>query len=439
MKKMIFPLILLAGGLTLLYFYSHQITGPGQSVKNMNQLQGKIETQDNQSGELAEQVGLAGQEESDADFIEAYWAHPIATKGDAPHTWSALEKNLKPEACAQCHVEQFDAWKKSLHAGAYSPGLIGQFPGMGHGEGNDCLKCHAPLAEQKYISNQDMLGSLKTKLQHPMGFSEKGELSESGLPLRHAGVTCAACHVRGWQRFGPPQRGTGKTGKVKADAHDGFTGIKGFEESNFCASCHQFPQSYAINGKPLENTVKEWQASRFAREGVHCQNCHMPDRKHEFKGIHDLEMTKKGLDFKLEKKGKGAVLRIHSKWIGHAFPTYVTPKVVVLAEAIDHEGNVLKTWQWEIIREVYFDDGWKEKRDTRLMPDEIRDFKISEAPAKTDQLHYRVKVIPDHFYKGVYEGLLNGDLEVDAETLIRQAVDQAESNDYTLYEERIRL
>jgi len=375
----------------------------------------------------------------DPGLSEIHWNSPVAKNGDAPHDWSELEKNLKPEACASCHAEQFSDWKKSLHAAAYSPGLIGQFPGMGHEAGNDCLKCHAPLAEQKYISNSDMMNSLAEKLKKPVGFSENGVLNENVLPLRHAGVTCAACHVRGWERFGPPQRNTGRVGKIKGPAHGGFTATKDFEQSNFCASCHQFPQEYAINGKPLENTVTEWQQSRFAREGVQCQNCHMPDRKHQFKGIHDLEMTRKGLDFKLEQKGRGAVLTIHSKWIGHAFPTYVTPKVIVLAEAIDADGKRLRVWQWEIIREVYYDDGWKEKRDTRLMPGETRRYEALEAPEETQSIRYQLKVIPDYFYKGVYEGLLNDTLEVDAEALIRQASKQAVANDYMLFDESVEL
>ncbi len=431
------PLALLAAGFILLYLYANtgQPVKPGSLVESRSQR----ETGVRKSREKPVQAPVADEVEAgDSGFIKAYWSHAIATKGEAPDHWSALEKSLKPEACAQCHLEQFAAWKKSLHAHAYSPGLIGQFPGMGHVQGNDdCLKCHAPLKEQKYRSNQEMLSSLKSKLQHPAGFPENGELNGPNLPLRHAGVTCAACHVRGWQRFGPPPRATGAVGKVGGEAHSGFTAIKGFERSNFCASCHQFPQTYAINGKPLENTVKEWQQSRFAREGVHCQNCHMPDRRHEFRGIHDPEMTRKGLDFNLERKGNGASLTITSRWIGHAFPTYVTPKVTVLAEAVDRNGEVLQQWQWEIIREVYFDDGWKEKRDSRLLPGESRSFEVPQVPAGTCRVRYRVNVIPDHFYKGVYKGLLDGTLEGDAEALIRQAARHADANDYLLYEESV--
>ena len=66
--------------------------------------------------------------------------------------------------------------------------------------------------------------------------------------------------------------------------------------SEFCQSCHQFaPDGLALNGKLLENTYAEWKASRFAREGVQCQDCHMPDRRHLWRGIHDPAMVRSGL------------------------------------------------------------------------------------------------------------------------------------------------
>ena len=42
-----------------------------------------------------------------------------------------------------------------------------------------------------------------------------------------------------------------------------------------------------LNGKPLENTYEEWRKSPAARRGLQCQNCHMPDRRHLWRGIHD--------------------------------------------------------------------------------------------------------------------------------------------------------
>jgi len=366
-----------------------------------------------------------------------YWDMPQAT-GKA-HV--GLENNMRPEACAQCHQEQFNAWRDSKHAHAYSAGMVGQFPGMGHANGNDCLVCHTPLAEQLYRDDGDMQATLSTLLENPEGFSRDADLDskKAKLPLRHAGVTCAVCHVRQGQRFGPPRRGSDVVGHLQGDAHGGFVATKDFEKSQLCASCHQFPQAYAINGKPLENTLFEWKQSRFAREGVQCQTCHMPDRKHAFKGIHDVDMVRSGLEFKLKKQGKLATLTMTSVHIGHAFPTYVTPKIWVKAEALDAQGNILKHWQWVIVREVGYDDGWKEMQDTRLMPGESRVFVVDDLNKNTSAVRFYVDVVPDAFYKGVYRGLLSDDLQPKARLLIAKALSDADKNDYRLYDNEIKF
>ncbi len=375
----------------------------------------------------------------DPGLPDGYWDHPVASAGKPPSDWSALESNLHPEACAQCHEAQFALWKSSLHAHAYSSGMIGQFPDMGSEEGNNCLICHAPLASQRYRDDRDMGHSLVQKLAHPEGFDRTGDPDQAALPLRHSGVSCAVCHVRGWKRFGPPPKTSGAVGWQNGAAHGGFTATKAFEQSQFCASCHQFPESMAINGKPLENTLSEWKQSPFSDKGVTCQQCHMPERRHEFRGIHDAEMVRKGVSFELVQRQHDAVFTMTSHWIGHAFPTYVTPKIVVSATAFDSAGQSLHQWQWEIVREVEYDNGWKEIRDTRLMPGEHRQFVAAGLPAATSRVGFRVRVIPDHFYKGVYIGLLSDTMEEVARTHIDQALKRAEGNDYILYEQQLSI
>ena len=370
---------------------------------------------------------------------DTYWQKPAATTATMPHDWSALERELKPEACGQCHVEQFEAWKHSLHAHAYSPGLTGQFPGMGHKKANDCLRCHAPLAEQQYPDGTTLRDSLAQQLAHPEGFDPAGDPEALQLPLRHAGVTCAACHVRGWHRFGPPQRQTGAVGQMSGPAHGGFFGAQDFQKSNFCATCHQFPQSMAVNGKLLENTVNEWRQSRFAHDGVQCQGCHMPDRRHEFRGIHDPEMVRKGLVFDVVASRDGAALTLTSTWIGHAFPTYVTPRVTIRAEALDRNGHVVASRQWPIGREVRFDNGWKEIADTRLLPGEARRYAIRKLPGEARRVRFTVDVEADHFYKGVYRRLLAGKLQPSARKLIEAAVQRTKAGDYRLFEKELQL
>ncbi len=372
-----------------------------------------------------------------------YWQEPSATHPSAPaHGWSELEKDMRPEACAQCHYNQFQAWRESLHAQAYSDGMLGQFPGMGHAAANRCLSCHAPLQEQRYRNDEDMMDSLRLKLRHPQGPRAEDWLeAEPKLPLRHSGVSCAACHVRGYRRFGPPRAGSEKTGHIRTDVHGGFRATKEFESSQFCAICHQFPQSQAVNGKPLENTLREWQQSRFAEDNITCQQCHMPFRRHEFKGIHDPSMVRKGLRIEagIDAQGK-ARIRLHSTWIGHAFPTYVTPKVVVTAIALDPQGKELQRWQWNIARTVEYRQGqWVELHDTRIMPGEIRRYAVENPPPGSQRIRFSVRVIPDAFYRDVYRTLLRTHDDTIAESLLQRAEARTHTREFLLFDQTVQL
>jgi len=184
--------------------------------------------------------------------------------------------------------------------------------------------------------------------------------------------------------------------------------------------------------------VQEWKQSPFAKQGVHCQQCHMPDRKHAFKGIHDKQMTRSGLVFSLRKDGDGALFSIQSVHIGHAFPTYVTPRIEIIADVLATDGHVLKSQTWEIVREVAYADGWQEVRDTRLLPGELRDYRM-QVGKDVAAVQVRVQVIPDAFYKGVYRDLLAGDVDTLARQHLEQALADAKANDYLLFQNTLNF
>src|SRR6185503_19341518 len=185
--------------------------------------------------------------------------------------------------------------------------------------------------------------------------------------LHERGVVCAACHVRGHQRFGPPRRDgslASATPRAKL-AHRGVVRTPAFLSSEFCRSCHQFtPKGFALNGKLLQNTYAEWQASRFAREGVQCQDCHMPDRRHLWRGIHDPAMVASGLEITVTPEAPRltvgqeftVTLDVRNTRVGHAFPTYVTPRVLLRGELLDASGPVAGSRREVVIaREVALD------------------------------------------------------------------------------------
>src|SRR5919197_651632 len=311
--------------------------------------------------------GVGGAERV-GDFLERHWRRPLAPQGAPPARFSALEASLQPEACGVCHPQQLADWRTSWHASSLGPGVAGQLEEMlerDPGDALSCQSCHAPLAEQAPVIAAD-------------GRFEPNPRYDASLQPR--GLVCAGCHVREHERFGPPRRDGSLASAVPRERlpHNGVTRTPAFLASEFCASCHQFtPEGFALNGKLLENTYNEWKASRFARQGTHCQDCHMPDRRHLWRGIHDPDMVRSGLAITVEagaphyRPGDTArvVLRVQSSRVGHAFPTYVTPRVLLRVELLDSVGRPLPGTQQErvIAREVALDLS-RETSDTRLAP-----------------------------------------------------------------------
>jgi hypothetical protein len=261
------------------------------------------------------------------------------------------------------------------------------------------------------------------------------------------GIPCAACHVRGHERFGPPRRdGSLASAAPRASLpHEGVTRTPAYLASSFCRGCHQFgPDGYALNGKPLEDTYEEWKASRFAAAGVQCQDCHMPDRRHLWRGIHDADMVRGGLTITLEDApprvpgGVAARLVVENSGVGHRFPTYVTPLVLLRAELVDAAGLALAGTRVErrIGREVTLDLE-REVSDTRLAPGERAELVYARALEDgAVAARFSVVVYPDAFYTAFFEALLRqgaGRGEDD----VRRALGETRRSAFTVFEARV--
>ncbi len=344
---------------------------------------------------------------AERDFLDRHWRAPLPPQGQPPKRFSSIERSLAPADCGTCHQAQFADWKTSLHSKSMGPGMTGQLVEMIRSDpaaARSCLTCHAPLAEQA------------VQVPREAGFVAN-PIFDAGL--RQQGLVCAGCHVRGYQRFGPPRRdGTAPTAAARdVLPHNGFTPTAAFLRSEFCASCHQFtPDGFALNGKLLQNTFEEWRASSAARRGRHCQDCHMPDRRHLWHGIHDPEMVKSGVRIALATERVRyrpgdelrATLTIANTGVGHSFPTYVTPRVVVRAELVDAAGQPLPRSAEEraIGRDVPVDLS-REIADTRIPPGGRFALKYTRRLERGGlSLRVTVTVFPDHFYTGFFESLL---------------------------------
>lgn len=406
-------------------------------------------------GEAAKPVPPVAQ-----DFLTRHWVDPLPPHGSPPAGFSALEASLSPDSCGQCHAEQFNAWKTSLHSKAMGPGLLWQLKLMDQDQGNRCVRCHAPLAEQKALLALE-LGWPNAPKQAPPEYVS--------ADLAHRGLVCAACHVREHRRFGPPARGRVVSGGVAADGaqvktataaptsdgtdrstnnpyapHAGFTIAPAFQDSQFCAYCHQFPEhGPRIAGKLQEDTYQQWLASPYAQEGPGkrtCQNCHMPDRKHQWRGIHDPEMTRSALkvDLKLERLEGGdymAVANVQNSGAGHHFPTYMVPKAEVQFVLQHKEGRQQLLGSHVIGWQV--DTGiTKEIADTRLAAGESRSYRQKlTAPLGKDWLvALIIRIAPGEHYERIYRDSLErvDQFPTGVEPLLRRALVEAEAGRYPL-------
>jgi hypothetical protein len=376
---------------------------------------------------------------AEEQFLERHWRMPIAPQGIAPASFAPLERSLAPRDCGACHAVQYEDWRGSIHARSMGPGIAGQLVEMARRDpagARACLVCHAPLAEQSPLT-RTAAGLTANPAFHPA--------------LQREGVVCATCHVRGHQRFGPPPRPDAQGRRVPRVQlpHNGATYTGAYERAEFCAACHQFgPSGPSLNGKPLENTYEEWRGSPAARRGLTCQSCHMPDRRHRWRGVHDPEMVKSGvrvtlgLDRPRYRPGQRlrATVTVASVNVGHYFPTYVTPQVVVRAVLVGTDGQPIpSTVQEGIIgRQVPLDLS-REIADTRIPPGGrfvLRYERELDEPGLG--LRVTVTVYPDHFYTGFFAALLEtgpGAGEAD----IREALDATRRSPFEIFARDVPL
>jgi hypothetical protein len=372
-------------------------------------------------------------------FVRDHWQRPIPPQGDAPARFSPIERSLAPSSCGTCHPLQFQDWSGSIHSKSMGPGIAGQLVEMIKSDpasARSCFTCHAPLAEQAALVRGDE------------GIVPNPDVDPS---LQVQGVVCASCHVRGHQRFGPPRRDGSVATRSPRETlpHNGLTRTSAFLRSEFCASCHQFaPNGLSLNGKLLENTYEEWRASAAARRGQQCQDCHMPYRRHLWRGIHDPEMVKSGVRITVRPSRSryrpgdelSARIAVANTGVGHHFPTYVTPRVVVRAELLDRDGQPLPDTAEEraIGREVPLDLS-REIADTRVPAGGRFEWTYRRPIDRPGvRLKVTVTVFPDHFYTEFFAVLLESGAGA-GEGQIREALEATRRSPFKIFEREVPL
>lgn len=174
--------------------------------------------------------------------------------------------------CKPCHPAQYRAWVGSTHARSRGAAVLAWMTKAGvetHGVRvkDLCLSCHAP--DYAYAAGP------------PDGTFA---VLPKGVP---DGVQCDFCHTAigpvganssGWSRIevqlGGPKKGQFRDAVSPAHRTAYSTYLA---KPAFCGACHDQGHSGRVGGPGA--TYTEWAASTFAKQGITCQDCHMPKRR----------------------------------------------------------------------------------------------------------------------------------------------------------------
>lgn len=179
------------------------------------------------------------------------------------------EEYWTSSSCRKCHNKIYDQYLQSMHTKSFinpvfqavyfrvllpesirSPELLDEM--------RACIACHSPVS---YIKWNNFI------------------ISEEQVDQRMSGVTCDFCHtikgykgkepgggnyvsVPGYQKLGPFQ--------FETNWHHEYSELH--TQSEFCGICHSRVNRYGLE---IIGTYSEWKGSKYATEGIQCQDCHM--------------------------------------------------------------------------------------------------------------------------------------------------------------------
>lgn len=377
----------------------------------------------------------------------ALFGGAIMPQGNPDNSLTPAQRSLNAKQCARCHNKQYREWQGSVHAAAGSPGLVAQLLAKERQNTTaslrslqSCQRCHNPLAEQTPV-----LSAAQGNNPPEIAFQKNPNYSSK---LRDQGLNCASCHVRNGKRYGPPLA----TDKRRL-ALPGYplSELAIYERSDFCMPCHQLPsRSGSLAGKPLLNTYKEWLEGPYMRRGVQCQHCHMPDREHTWKGVHDPETFRQGIEVSTitgrGKTGNVSVrVRVKNVGAGHYLPTTPTPAAWVSITLVDRKGKAIEGAYSEqrIGRHIAYQGGWKEIEDTRIPPGENLELASAWKNGRVDEATHakvEVRVEPDEYYERFYLRLLRKKSLPNVEReMLREALRRTRDSQYSAQSELVEI
>jgi hypothetical protein len=266
--------------------------------------------------------------------------------------------------CRSCHPGTYEQWSQAMMSQAYThhwdeieyfdlavPHSVAKPELKDAVDG--CNGCHSPLAF--------------------MGGKEFPPPRPDAKSMANEAVSCEVCHLVQAAQSDPPfnysylikpgmTKYAGRTPTVESPAHKIVTSDF-FRTTEFCGNCHNEKNPFGIW---VKSTQLEWKEGPYSKEGVRCQDCHMPKggpflnalmtkpyddaRLHLFHGAHDPGKVRGTIELRIEpdireaEPGETIVFNValFNQKTGHKFPTgSVEDRIVWLqVEATDAKGKV---------------------------------------------------------------------------------------------------
>jgi hypothetical protein len=293
-------------------------------------------------------------------------------------------KGIKARDCGGCHIEIYQEWEASIHGNAWKDPFFQAYWKKDQ-QIWVCLNCHTPVENQQEYLIQGLKGE---KADRPIQVKNP----DFDPQFREEGISCATCHLRNGVIYGPFK-------EIQAPHPTEYD--PKFRTARLCLDCHHVPKEKFMfyRGNPC-NTQVEWENGPYAKKGMICQDCHMPEieralvpggpvrkaRQHLWWGGHQPKMLQRALQVELKSDrmayapGEKAryVLTLTNGGAGHKLPTGDPDRYFTIEfSLVNEKGKVLQhssktIGRWLIWKPVIF-----EYYDNRLAPLEKRDFSFS--------------------------------------------------------------
>ena len=311
---------------------------------------------------------------------------PVSTAAVPP----TLE-TLSAKGCAACHQEFYAEWSRSIHSQAWTDPYF-QVDWAFEGKQQVCKNCHIPLDRQQ---EHKVVGFRDQEKWQPI--LEPNPAFDA--QLQHEGVTCAACHLRDGKILGPygsestahaveklanPNEVCFKCHVVGGNRWDTFFR---FPPCGTVAEIRATPGATKDSPPAAANDTSGHEAVAPGDASLDCVQCHMPlaerplvaggqvrtVRRHLWRGGHDPDMVKQGLDAALREAPTPATgkrsftLTLTNAGAAHYLPTGTPDRHLTAAiRLVDGNGAVLREDRHVLKRSILWRPFIVELRDTRL-------------------------------------------------------------------------